>query len=87
MNRSKTDFLVASSSFWGGFGSVLNIRGRGPKYNRTSDPDKIAIAQDWVIVGQDIRDALGKIVDLVQLEKSGLLLSRSLVLGQAQSPP
>lgn len=59
-DRFKTDFLSASSSFLTGMGSVVNLRGHLYDYNSSDDPDQIAIAQDWQMVGQDIRDSLKK---------------------------
>jgi hypothetical protein len=59
-NRFKTDFLCPQSSFLSGMGSVINLRGQVYAYNECEDPDTIAIASDWCIVGQDIRDALEK---------------------------
>ena len=43
-----------------GVGSVLAIQGQLYDYNRSEDPDGIAIAHDWNMVGQDIRGALKK---------------------------
>ena len=60
MNQFKTDFLCASSSFLMGVGSVLAIQGHFYDYNVSEDPDGIAIAHDWKMVGQDLRDALSK---------------------------
>jgi hypothetical protein len=60
MNQSKTDFLVASSSFWMGVGSVLNLRGHLHDYNTSDHPDAIAIANDWSVIGQDIRNAMDR---------------------------
>lgn len=60
MNRLKTDFLCASSSFLAGFGSVVNLRGDNYAYNESEDPDTIAISNDWRMVGQDIGDSLEK---------------------------
>ena len=57
-DRLKTDFLCPSSSFLSGFGSVLNVRGSHYHYNTSEDPDEIAIAHDWNMVGQDLDDAL-----------------------------
>ena len=57
MNQRKTDFLVASSSFWMGVGSVLNLGGHLHDYNTSDHPDAIAIANDWCMIGQDIRNA------------------------------
>jgi hypothetical protein len=59
-DRFKTDFLCSSSSFLGGFGSVLNLQGHLFEYNCSRDPDRIALAQDWRMVGQDISDAMEK---------------------------
>ena len=60
MDRLETDFLFAQSSFLSGFGSVLNINGHFHEYNRSENPDEIAIAADWRIIGQDIQDALNE---------------------------
>ncbi len=59
-NRFKTDFLCPSSSFLMGVGSVLNLQGHLYEYNCSSDPDRIAIGNDWRMVGQDISDSLEK---------------------------
>jgi hypothetical protein len=59
-NRFKTDFLCAPSSFLTGFGSVLNLHGNIYEYNCSEDPDKIALANDWCMIGQDISDSLKK---------------------------
>jgi hypothetical protein len=56
--RLKTDFLCESSSFLAGMGSILNLRGQAHHYNSSDDPDDVAIAHDWHMIGQDIRDAL-----------------------------
>lgn len=60
MNQFKTEFLSASSSFLMGVGSVLAIQGHFYDYNTSGDPDGIAIAHDWKMVGQDMRGALSK---------------------------
>ena len=59
-NRFKTDFLCASSNFLTGFGSVLNLEGRIYEYNCSENPDKLALANDWRMIGQDISDSLEK---------------------------
>ena len=66
MNGPKTDFLCASSSLLMGFGSVINIGGHLYDYNESENPDTIAIANDWRIIGNDIRVAL----DQAALEKA-----------------
>jgi len=60
MNRLETDFLYAQSSFLNGVGSVLNINGHFHEYNKSENPDEIAIAADWRMIGQDIQDALDR---------------------------
>lgn len=60
MNQFKTDFLCTPSTFLMGFGSVVNMKGNLYDYNTSNDPDKLAIAQDWKMVGQDIRNSLDK---------------------------
>ena len=60
MNRLKTDFLWVRSSFLAGAGSVLDLNGHLYDYNVSEEPDEIAIAHDWKMIGQDLRDALEK---------------------------
>jgi len=60
MNQFKTDFLYTSSSFLMGIGSVLNLQGRIYDYNASEDPDGLAIAHDWSMIGQDMRNALNR---------------------------
>lgn len=43
-----------------GVGSVLNLGGHLYDYNASEDPDGIAIAHDWEMIGQDLRDAMEK---------------------------
>ncbi|MDX1950615.1 MAG: hypothetical protein SFY81_00435 [Verrucomicrobiota bacterium] len=59
-DRFKTDFLCTSSSFLAGFGSVISLDGDLYHYNTSENPDEIAVSQDWLMVGQDIEDALNK---------------------------
>jgi hypothetical protein len=63
MNRSRTDFLCASSSFLAGVGSVLDVDGGREEYNCSDDPDTEAIANDWRMVGDDIREGLKRAKD------------------------
>ena len=59
--RSCSDFLVAKSSFWNGFGSAINIRGSHFPYNYSQSAeqaDMIGIHCDWNMVGQDIQKPL-----------------------------
>ena len=62
MNKNfKTDFLMATSTFLVGMGSVLNIGGEHFPYSKSGTPeeaDSIALESDWAIIGQDIRAEL-----------------------------
>ena len=61
IRRVTSDFLFAQPSFGSGVARVLDLWGRFDVYN-TSDSaeeaDARAIASDWLVVGQDIYDAL-----------------------------
>lgn len=57
----KSDFLFARPSFLKGVGSVLNIGATGNVYNSArsvAEADSKAIASDWKIIGNDMREAL-----------------------------
>ena len=54
--ENQTDFLVPSSSFVVGMGSVMNIGGGYFEYNNSSSANKAdarAIRSDWYNVGKD----------------------------------
>lgn len=59
-----TDFLVPSSSFVTGMGSAFNLAGNYYSYNTSEieeEADKKAIYNDWVMIGQDLREAMLKV--------------------------
>ena len=59
--KAKTDFLFAQPSFATGVARIFDLWGEFDEYNRSSSPaeaDGKAIASDWVVVGQDLYDAL-----------------------------
>jgi hypothetical protein len=59
--RVKTDFLFAQPSFVSGAARVLDLWGILDDYNvsaTTLDADEKAIAADWLVVGQDLSDAI-----------------------------
>jgi len=59
-NMYQTDFLTANS-FVIGIGSVFNLAGNYFDYNYSTSPeeaDEIAIASDWYIIGEDIKQAI-----------------------------
>lgn len=59
-NMYQTDFLTANS-FVIGMGSVFNLAGNYFEYNYSHTPeeaDEIAIASDWQIIGEDIKQAI-----------------------------
>lgn len=60
-NKTKSTYLLPSNSFLVGFGSILNIFGIYFSYNYSKtekEADYKAIACDWKMVGNDIRNAL-----------------------------
>ncbi|MGA3131227.1 MAG: hypothetical protein ABSD59_10530 [Terracidiphilus sp.] len=60
-NKIKSDFLFAQPSFASGAARVFDLFGQFDEYNRSETPaeaDAKAIASDWMIVGQDIADAI-----------------------------
>ena len=60
-NRVKSDFLFAQPSFGSGVARVLDLWGRFDEYNTSpngEEADSAALAADWIIVGQDLCDAM-----------------------------
>ena len=60
-NKVKSDFLFAQPSLMSGVGRVFDLWGQFDDYNRSETPleaDAKAIASDWLIVGQDLSDAI-----------------------------
>jgi hypothetical protein len=60
---TRTSFLFAMPSFMEGFSRVFDVMGTFDGYNVTSppgDPDKRALAQDWLAIGDDLRGAIGR---------------------------
>jgi len=61
MKRVQTDFLFAQPSFASGAARLVDIWGQFDEYNSSpsgAEADAKALASDWIIVGQDIFDAL-----------------------------
>jgi hypothetical protein len=59
--KAKSDFLVASPSFFSGAGRLLDWYGQFDEYNKSRDgreADARATASDWQVVGDDIRKAM-----------------------------
>jgi len=60
-NKVKSDFLFAQPSFASGAARVFDFFGQFDEYNRSDTPEEAdakAIASDWIVVGQDIADAI-----------------------------
>jgi hypothetical protein len=62
MNRKiQSDFLFAQPSYASGAARLVDLWGQFDDYNRSDSPaeaDANAIAADWLIVGQDLSDAI-----------------------------
>ena len=59
--RRTTDFLVSSSSFFTGAGTVINLAGNFFDYNESLTPeqaDTLALWNDWAMIGQDMQDVM-----------------------------
>ena len=60
-NKVKSDFLFAQPSFASGAALVFDMFGQFDEYNiseTTEEADAKAIASDWIVIGQDIADAI-----------------------------
>jgi hypothetical protein len=69
-NKIKSDFLFAQPSFASGAARVLDLWGQFDDYNRsetTLEADARAIASDWLMVGQDLSDAIEHDEDELQV--------------------
>jgi hypothetical protein len=61
MGKVKTDFLFAQPSFASGVARTLDLWGTLDDYNISATPseaDAKALTADWLVVGQDIADAI-----------------------------
>lgn len=61
--RFRTDYLFPTPSFFVGFGSVVNLFGSPLIFVSSSseaEADRIAIQNDFNMIGQDISDVLKK---------------------------
>ena len=59
--RIQSDFLFAQPSFASGAARNLDLWAEFDEYNRSNTPleaDAKAIAADWLVVGQDMYDAI-----------------------------
>jgi len=62
-NKYRTDFLFATPNFLMGAGSIFNIAGNYYEFNSSSTgelADSKALECDWLMVGQDMNEALDK---------------------------
>lgn len=60
-NKVKSDFLFAQPSFASGAARVFDLFGQFDEYNKSETPgeaDAKAIASDWIVIGQDLADAI-----------------------------
>jgi len=60
-NKVQSGFLFADPSFLSGASRSLDLWGQYDQYNRSlngAEADARAIAADWIITGQDIKEAM-----------------------------
>ena len=56
-----TDYLFATPTFISGMGAVIDLGGTMARFNEVSSPeeaDYLALANDWAMVGNDIRNVM-----------------------------
>jgi hypothetical protein len=59
--RYKTNVLFPKTSLLDGFGSIMNVAGNYFRFNYSEsgeEADNKAIANDWGVVGDDIRNVI-----------------------------
>ena len=59
-----TDYF-ATSAFISGMGAVIDLGGTRVRLNEASSPneaDYLALANDWAMVGHDMREAIGRVI-------------------------
>lgn len=65
--KVKSDFLVSSPSLQSGAARLFDFYGLFDDYNRSpneAQADAMAIFADWLVVGQDIQDAMEQVEEL-----------------------
>lgn len=68
-HRVKSDFLTARISLYSGVARLLDLYGQFDSYNVCKDErqaDAMAILSDWMIVGQDLDEAMTVVGQEVQ---------------------
>lgn len=58
-----SDFLFATPTFISGMGAVIDLGGTMARFNESTSPeeaDYLAIANDWAMVGRDMRYAMNQ---------------------------
>ena len=61
--KYRTDILYPKSTFWMGFGSVLNISGKYFEFNYSESAEEAdfkAFENDWGVIGDDIKNSIKK---------------------------
>jgi len=61
VKRVQSDFLFAQPSFASGAARVFDLWGKFDEYNQSQTVDEAdakAIASDWLVIGQDLSDAI-----------------------------
>ncbi len=69
-----SDFLFARPSFWEGIGRIIDMGDTLTEFNRSlsaAQADRIALEQDWLVVGNDLRRALRQFTKAA--DKDGLV--------------
>jgi hypothetical protein len=70
-SKVQSGFLFADPSFMSGAARVIDLWGQFDDYNgsdTTAEADAKALAADWLVVGQDIGDAITAVGSEVETE-------------------
>jgi hypothetical protein len=71
--NAQTDFLFAQPSFASGIARTLDLWAQFDDYNQSetgTEADASAIASDWIVIGQDMTEALEEFDPIEQLDES-----------------
>lgn len=67
--KCRTDFLYSVPSFLSGMGTVVNLGGNYFEFNTSessNEADRLAIANDFCLVGQDLQSAIDSVLNTYQ---------------------
>lgn len=58
-----TDFLFAKPSVISGIATCVDLYGIYHAYNKTKNPDDVALLMDWITISRDFKNAFNEVVN------------------------